>query len=190
MKNILLLLIILIFACNGNNVDLEASINPCDSFDIDTILIQLEKMAQCDDNNEELVVKYNEVIQYLYSVKDNNEELFPFSGFDSIVYKSYSKEDEFISPLEERKILKEKRLDINKIKSLICVLNNPLNYGSWECGTIIPSERILIYNKKDTVAEILFASGYNEVITKPENKLIWGGLNVGKDSIINLIGFE
>lgn len=158
--------------------------------DFDSIIFKLNQRI----NNHDLYEEEREALirqkTSIEQIKNDSTKLFPYSSFDSAIFTSYSKVDEFTLPLEERRRIYKAKIDKKKAQKLLKIINNPLNYSGWACGTPIPSEQVKFYYKDSIIAELRFACAYGIVIAKPENNLIWGGFNRTGDSLLRLINLK
>jgi hypothetical protein len=119
-----------------------------------------------------------------------NDSLFPYQQFDSVVYSQF--EDWLMlepDKMSERKIIKKKTIEQDKVNSLLRLINNPLNFQWGECGTPVREAKVEFWHKGKIMATIDFACSFGQIFCEPENILIrWGVFNEKGNKILDNIG--
>jgi hypothetical protein len=197
MKNttsFLSILILVLVSCNSIDQYLVWVDSNCDSlpnikFDIKQIYLGMEDMTNDSLWNKYWKAEHDQQMAILNKVSNDSFALYPYKKVDSALFYFYevgSKEDEPLD-FDSRQLKDVSLLSSDKTKLLLNVINNPLNFGTGECGTDIPFSKIVLFNKGQVIGDVNFGCNYTMIITPPSNPMITGGLADQGDSLLTSI---
>ena len=143
-----------------------------DDYDPELIQESIRKELREDENSKWFKYELNAMITLL----DNPDSLFPYQAYDSAHHVFYGSDNdieigkwnEVYSEYEYDRV----KLSADQEKSILAVINNPMNFSWGECGTPFISRAIIFYNSGNEIARIEFACSGGQIFTIPENPLI------------------
>lgn len=133
--------------------------------------------------------EYKRQLAELENYNTDSLGLFPYQEVDSALFYFYEPvaKEEGAIPLNQRKVKDVRVLCVEKVNLLLNIINNPLNFGTGECGTDIPVAKIVLFHQKKRVGEIVFGCNYSMISTMPENPMITGGLTEEGDRLLEWV---
>ena len=189
-------LMLLLAGCHAVNEkqDLVWAKSSCDAlpsidFNVTSIYQGMEERANDTLWNKYWKAEYEQQMTVLKQSTHDNHALFPYQAVDSALFYFYepaSKTDENLA-LDTRQVKDVSHLCLRKTELLLNVINNPLNFGTAECGTNIPFSKVVLFNQGQEIGNVVFSCSYSMVGTYPENPMITGGLTPQGDSLLTAI---
>lgn len=166
----ILLFLAVTSVCNAQFTEIELNVIK------DSIKLEIADTSKSKWVKDELIM-----MQRLLAKPDS---LFPYSKFDSVIVYQYSRKGRF-EPAEWNTIFREyivskNRLEVAQIDTILKVVNNPLQFYWWQCGTPFIECSILFFHKGKEIATIDCACS-EQLFFKPNNVL-------GRNGVLNKKG--
>jgi len=169
---ILLYFIVIATVCKAQFTETELNVIK------DSIKLEIADTSKSKWVKDELIM--------MQKVLAKPDSLFPYSKFDSVIVYQYSRKGRF-EPAEWNTIFREyivskNRLEATQVDTILKVVNNPLHFYWWECGTPFIECSILFFHKGKEIATIDCACSGEQLFFKPNNIL-------GRYGVLNEKGF-